>query len=58
MITSTPTPRRSRRLALCLSAAALLACAAAAPSLAQPPKDLRRQDSPLTRDPCKLIPAK
>jgi tetratricopeptide (TPR) repeat protein len=51
-ITSTLSPRRSRRLALCLSAAGLLACAAA-PPLTQPPKDLRRQGSPLTLDPRK-----
>lgn len=42
-----------RRAAFCLSAAVLLACAAAAASRAQPPRDLRRQDSPLTRDPRK-----
>ena len=44
---------RFPRATLRLSAIALLSCAAAAPSLAQPPKDVRRQDSPLTRDPRK-----
>ena len=50
-----PTPhaaaRRVKRVALCLSTLALLTCAAAATSYAQRPQDLRRQDSPLTRDP-------
>lgn len=46
---------RLPRFALCLSAIALLACASAAASYAQPtrPRDLRRQDSPLNRDPRK-----
>ena len=44
---------RPARAALCLSAVALLTCLAAVTSFAQPPKDLRRQDSPLVRDPRK-----
>ncbi|HLL73901.1 MAG TPA: tetratricopeptide repeat protein [Pyrinomonadaceae bacterium] len=49
---NTPAAAKSplRRAALCPLAAALLALAAATP-FAQQPKDLRRQDSPLTRDP-------
>lgn len=44
---------RLRRTAFYLSATALVTCAAAVASHAQPsrPQDLRRQDSPLTRDP-------
>ena len=42
-----------RRATFYLLAAALLSCAAAVTSFAQPPKDMRRQDSPLVRDPRK-----
>ena len=44
---------RLRRAAFYLSAVALLSCAAEAVGQPQAPRDLRRQDSPLTRDPRK-----
>ena len=51
----TPAASRLRRAVFYLSAVTLVTCAAAAASFAQPtqPRDLRRQDSPLVRDPRK-----